>query len=259
VRTDAAAEVELRGILESHETVGHVSQLKNLPLGKSLQIGKHGDGLLPVVAHPCQRMECKATMVTAQMFQQALRMLASPRRVSLQFRACTGDIGGVAPLEASPEFRQLNMLSHQPLPMPCAAFQFALQLQAQSQQVGVGKVDAIALPASDGLKPKIIAEPAVLGAAEANAPGNAAAGIAGQPEGAASRAKLLVIQYYYMKLRNIDQAVDYRAVYQVSQGGQRPGLGTTASAAKVLAPPIQRGEGFKGSDHHNCLQERGGM
>ena len=77
---------------------------------------------------------------------------------------------------------------------PRAVVQFTLQTETQGQQVFVGQVEAIASATGDRLKPQVLAEHAILRPAETHAPGDAAAGVTGQPEGAMARTELHVTQ-----------------------------------------------------------------
>jgi hypothetical protein len=57
-------------VLVADEIVGQVLQTEDLPLGKSLEIGEHSDGLLPVMAYPGKRVERRAVVFTANCFQR---------------------------------------------------------------------------------------------------------------------------------------------------------------------------------------------
>ena len=187
-------EVELRGVLVADKIVGQLPQPKDLPPGKSLQVGKDRHGLLPVVADPGQRIEDQAEVIAAQMFQQALGRSAGTRGVGGQFRPVAGDAGGVRTAGIRPRASAGGAAAARAADDTGVAVQFAIQSEAQGQQFRVGKVEAVAPAARDRLEREVLEEPAMLGAAEADAPGDAAAGITGQPQGAVPRADRLVIQ-----------------------------------------------------------------
>ena len=136
-------------------------------------------------------------MVAAEMFQQALGMPAGARGVGRQFRPVAGDVGRVGRLKSGPELRQADLLTYLPLPIPRVAVQFTLQLQAQPQKFLAGQIEPIAPRPGNRLEQEVLEEPALVGAAEADAPGDAAAGIPRQTEGTVPGAKRLVIQYYH--------------------------------------------------------------
>ena len=177
----AVAKVELGRVLVADEIVRQLLQPENLPLGETLQVGEHRHRLLPMVADPSERIEGQAEQVTPEVFQQALGQSAGPRRVGGQLRPVPGDSGQVGRAESGPELRQLNPLPHMPLPIPRMAVQFALQLQAQDQHFLAGQVKPVALSPRDRLERQVLEKQALLGAAETDAPGDAAAGVTGQP------------------------------------------------------------------------------
>jgi hypothetical protein len=55
------------------------------------------------------------------------------------------------------------------------AIQFTLQPKPQGQQLRAGQIETVAPTPGDRLKPKILEELALIGAAEADAPGDATA------------------------------------------------------------------------------------
>jgi hypothetical protein len=103
-------QVELCDILEADEIGGRLPQMEHLPFGKSLQIGKHGHGLLPVMAQPGKWVEPKAEVFASNPFQQSFGRFAGAAGVRLQFWPFTGNGGGIGRLESRPEAGQAKLL-----------------------------------------------------------------------------------------------------------------------------------------------------
>jgi hypothetical protein len=94
--------IKFAGSLESDQVAGYMTQRKHLPLGEPLKICEHGHGLLPVVAHPRERVKRKSEVVSPNRFQQMFGTLARATRVCRQFRAVAGDVGSIGRFETGP-------------------------------------------------------------------------------------------------------------------------------------------------------------
>jgi hypothetical protein len=99
----ARQQVELCGVLEADQVTLRVTQRKDLPPREPLQVGEHGQGLLPMMADPRQRVEHQPEILAAEMPKQSLGRLAGPLRVGRQFRPVAADALGVRRSEPGPD------------------------------------------------------------------------------------------------------------------------------------------------------------
>jgi hypothetical protein len=128
-------------------------------------------------------------------------------------------------------------------------------LQAQFQECRIVQVEAVAPSPCHRLKLQVLVEPAVFGSAEADAPGDAAAGITRQSQLAVPRADFLVAEDYHGQVLNLDKPIEKGTVDQVAHGGKGSGLGATTSTAQSLSPLIQGERWFKSSDHQSVSRK----
>jgi hypothetical protein len=187
-----AQEIEFGRIVETSQVVAIV-KAEDLPLGKVCQVGEDSHGLLPMVANPGQRKKRHVLAIAAQSFHEALGFGANARRISGHLGAVACNAGCNFRGKSSPELGQAWPIA-EGLVETEMAVQVAFKLQAQQQHFLVGQVDSVTLCASNGLEHEVLCEPAVGMAAKAYAPGDTAAAVTGQPQGALPETDRLVVK-----------------------------------------------------------------
>ena len=228
------AEIVLGRVLEADQIVGQLFQSENLPPREPVQVGKHRHGLLPGMTGPRQRIEGETGMIEPQTVQQLSGRSAGSLTVGRQFRAVADDAGGVGLVEILP-----RPLAVEPAPVhghrASARSSSPYSRSASVQQFRVVHVEPQPRAAGHRLKQEILDEPALIGAAPADAPGHRLAGKSGQTQGTLPRANLAGIEYYEGQLADFDEAVLDGTVGHVAQGG-----GTARMADAACWPPKRR-------------------
>lgn len=252
-----ADEIELHRPLVARKVLVSLTQPKDLLSRQPVQISQDGDCLLPVVAHPRERQQDQPLVLAAKVMQQTTTGPARALGVSGQFRPVASDGSGVVRSERSPQLGQAGPIPHLSVAESLAAVQFPLQPKPQAQQFFVGHVEPIAPAAGNRLKEEVFAKAAVLRAAEADAPRDAAAGVTSQPKGAVLRPNQVVVEDDKREILDFDEAALDRTIGEIAQGGQRAWLRTIAtSAAKPFAPQLDW-RGLQGCDHGYVSGEDG--
>jgi hypothetical protein len=151
-------------------------------------------------------------------------------------------------VKSGPELGQADLFARPPLTIPDVAIQFTIQPEAQLQEFAAGLIGPATASRGNRLEPKILEKPALLGAAEANAPRNATGRISRQSESVVSGTNWLVIQYYYCQLADFDQAVEDWPVDQIAQRRKSARTQIAAWVGKPL-PPLIQGRWGRDSNH----------
>lgn len=174
-------EVKLRGAAITDEVLTRFSEPEYLAFAESPDVSEDASNVSPAMADPIQRKEHEAAMETPRGVQQRPCRPAATLALRIQLRAASLDVIGRLAFETGPEFGQLETSLNGRQPLRSVLLKKPVELVSEFNQRGVFKLELRGGSADPGRQRQVLQELASLGAAPSDSPGNALAGIPGQP------------------------------------------------------------------------------
>ncbi len=180
-------EVKLRGAAITDEVLTRFSEPEYLAFAESPDVSEDASNVSPAMADPIQRKEHEAAMETPRGVQQRPCRPAATLALRIQLRAASLDVISRLAFETGPELGQLETPLNARRPLRSVLLKQLAELVSKPNQRGVFKIELRCASADLGRQRQVLQEFVPLGAAPSDSPGNALAGIPGEPAACSRR------------------------------------------------------------------------